>query len=99
MQDKMDTLFESIASENHLVTDDNMVPDRLYFSTACNDSNKNNFNSIYYDLSNCNQSELISYNNLVNKELQIRGLTVTGNLETKRSQLIARMKSKKKCLI
>lgn len=32
MQEKMDTLLESIESDSHLITDDTMVPDRLYFS-------------------------------------------------------------------
>lgn len=45
-------------------------------------------------MSNSNVSELISYNNLIKRELRMWNMTISSNLESKCNEMMVRIKNK-----
>jgi len=92
MEEKRQALEELVDNIDYLITEENMVEERLFYSSVVSENLLRTFNSIYYQVNVSAASELITYNNLVNKELRLRNIPTRGSLETKRTVLLLRMK-------
>ena len=69
-----------------------MVEEWLFYSSIVLVNLLGTFNSIYYQMNANTASELITYNNLVNKKLRLQNIPRRGLLETKRTVLLLCMK-------
>ena len=69
IEQRMEAIKETIVEHNHLVTDEDVVSDRIFFSSVCNENLLKTINSIYFEVNTHVVSKVIKYNLLVNNEL------------------------------
>ena len=92
VEDRLETLEEIIENTELLITETNMVEERLFYSCAITDNLLRNFNVICHQVNASVASEVIRHNNVVIKELKLRRMTTIGTLESTRTTLLMRMK-------
>ena len=93
MKDRIEILKGIATTAEHLILEDDITEDQVFFSNMCTDVLLKSINSVYFDVNPLNISEIIKYNALINKELRMRDKPTSRSLEEKRCRLLQIMKN------